>query len=127
MLTKEQFLAAKPRLKRVEVLEWDITVWIRPITLAEQGRIADLADENAKKSTQEKLKNGTATLILWTACNEDGTPFFVVADMPFLMDKPASGFLRLQDEIMSWSGLTKESREELEKNLLKAETSTTVM
>ena len=52
--------------------------------------------------------------------DEQGNALFETGDLEPLMSKAASAFLRLQDAILALSGLTEESRKELEKNLLSA-------
>lgn len=120
-LSKAQILAVSPALREVEVPEWGGSVMIRPITLGEQAQLADLGARFEKKSTLERMKNGTLKLIQWSVCDEKGERLFSEEDVSALIDKSASAFLRLQDEILSLSGLTKESREEVEKNLLPAQ------
>lgn len=119
-LTKEEILAVPPQVKQVDVPEWGGSVYIRPVTLKEQAKLADLGAKFEKSSTLDRMRNGTLCLIQWTVCDADGQSLFGSDDMARLLDKSASAFLRLQDEILALSGLTKESREELEKNLLTA-------
>jgi hypothetical protein len=120
-LSKSQILAVAPNLKEIEVPEWGGSVWIRPILLGEQGKLADLGTKYEKASAQDRMKNCTLKLISWCVCDEDGQPLFDSSkesiDLNELLKKPASAFLRLQDAILEFSGLTKEGREELEKNL----------
>ena len=47
-LTKSEVLSIRPHLKEVEVPEWGGSVWIRPITLAEQGKLADLGTSSRR-------------------------------------------------------------------------------
>jgi hypothetical protein len=118
-LTKEQILAASPKLKEVEVPEWGGSVFIRPVTLEEQGKLADLGAKHEKSSAAARIRHCTLALLQWTVCDEDGKPFFTAEDLVGLMNKSsASAFLRLQDAVLKYSGLTEESRRELEKNLL---------
>jgi hypothetical protein len=119
-LTKDQILAVPPQLKEVEIPEWGGSIFIRPVTLKEQAKLADLGVKFEKASTLDRMKNGTLCLIQWTVCDAEGQSLFAPDDVSKLLDKSASAFLRLQDEILALSGLTKESREELEKNLLPA-------
>ncbi len=55
-LTKEQILAASPKLKEVEVPEWGGSVFIRPVTLEEQGKLADLGAKHEKQYSWQSLK-----------------------------------------------------------------------
>jgi hypothetical protein len=122
-LTKEQILAASPRLKEVEVSEWGGSVFIRPVTLEEQGKLADLGAKHEKSSAAVRIKHCTLSLPQWTVCDEEGKHLFTAEDLGGLMSKSsASSFLRLQDAVLKFSGLTEESRRELEKNLLTGRT-----
>ena len=119
-LTREQILAASPRLKEVEVPEWGGSVFIRPLTIHEQAKLADLGTKYEKSTVVERMKNCTMRLVQWSVCDGNGNTLFEAADLEPLMAKSASAFLRLQDSILALSGLTEESRRELEKNLLSA-------
>ena len=119
-LTREQILAASPRLKEVEVPEWGGSVFIRPLTIHEQAKLADLGTKYEKGTVVDRMKNCTMRLVQWSVCDERGGTMFEAADLEPLMAKSASAFLRLQDSILALSGLTEESRRELEKNLLSA-------
>ncbi len=117
-LKKEQILSALPKLKEVEIAEWGGSVFIRPITLAEQAKLADLGAKFEKALVSAKMKGVMLPLIQWAVVDESGQPLFDEKDLGELINTSASAILRLQEEILSYSGLTKESREELEKNLL---------
>ena len=119
-LNKQQILSISPRLKKVEVPEWGDTVFIRPLTVLEHAKLADLGTKYEKGSNVDRMKNGTMRLVQWSVCDEQGNQLFETADIEALMNKPTSAFLRLQDEILALSGMTGESRKELEKNLLTA-------
>jgi hypothetical protein len=118
-LTKEQILNASPKLKEVEVPEWGGSVFIRPVTLEEQGNLADLGAKHEKSSAALRIRHCTLALLQWTVCDKEGKPLFTAEDLAGLMNKSsASAFLRLQDAVLKFSGLTEESRRELEKNLM---------
>lgn len=118
-LSKEQILAASAKLKEVEVPEWGGSVFIRPVTLEEQGKLADLGVKHEKSSAAIRIRHCTLSLLQWTVCDEDGKQLFTAEDLAGLMSRSsASAFLRLQDAVLKFSGLTEESRRELEKNLL---------
>ncbi len=121
-LTKQQILSTSTRLKEVEVPEWGGSVFIRPLTIHEQAKLADLGTKYEKSSVVDRMKNCTLRLVQWSVCDEQGNPLFETGDLEPLMSKAASAFLRLQDAILALSGLTEESRKELEKNLLSART-----
>jgi hypothetical protein len=120
-LTKQQILSTSPRLKEVDVPEWGGSVFIRPLTIHEQAKLADLGTKYEKSSVVDRMKNCTLRLVQWSVCDEQGNPLFESGDLEPLMNKAASAFLRLQDAILALSGLTEESRKELEKNLLSAQ------
>jgi len=115
-LRKEQFLAIASKLREVNIPELGGSVHIRPITLAEQARLADLGSKYEKAGAVERMKNITLRLVQWAVTDEEGRPMFEPKDIEELQNKPASIFLRLQEAILSFSGLTEESRKELEKN-----------
>ena len=119
-LTKQQILSTSPRLKEVDVPEWGGSVFICPLTIHEQAKLADLGTKYEKSSVVDRMKNCTLRLVQWSVCDEQGNPLFEAGDLEPLMSKTASAFLRLQDAILALSGLTEESRKELEKNLLSA-------
>jgi len=118
-LTKDQILPVTPKLKEVDVPEWGGSVFIRPVTLEEQGKLADLGAKHEKSSAAIRIRHCTLSLLKWTVCDEEGKPLFTGDDLAGLMTKSsASAFLRLQDAVLRFSGLTEESRREQGKNLL---------
>ena len=117
-LTKEQILSITPRLQEIDIPEWGGSVFIRPITLAEQAKLADLGVKYEKGTVVVRMKSITLQLVQWAVCDAEGQSLFEMKDIEALMNKSASAFLRLQDAILKFSGLTEESRKELEKNLL---------
>ncbi len=116
-LTKEQIFAVRPKLEEVEVPEWGGSVFIRPITLAEQAKLADLGTKFEKAPVIDRMKNITLRLIQWAVSDSEGQPLFEAKDLELLLNKSASAALRLQSAILNLSGLTEESRRDLEKNL----------
>jgi hypothetical protein len=92
--------------------------FIGPVTLGEQGKLADLGAKHEKSSAAARIRHCTLSLLQWTVCDEDGKPLFSAEDLAGLMGKSSSSaFLRLQDAVLKFSGLTEESRRELEKKL----------
>ena len=120
VLTKDQMLAVTPKLQEVEVPEWGGSVFIRPVTLAEQAKLADLGAKYEKGLVTARMKGIMLPLIQWAVTDSEGKALFEAKDLDALMNTPASALLRLQDAILKFSGLTEESRRELEKNLLNA-------
>jgi hypothetical protein len=119
-LTKEHILAVTPKLQEIDVPEWGGSVFIRPVTLAEQAKLADLGVKYEKGSISVRMKSITLQLVQWAVTDSEGLPLFEAKDIEALMNKSASALLRLQEAILKFSGLTEDSRRELEKNLLSA-------
>ncbi len=119
-LTKEMILATSPKLEKIKVPEWGGSVFIRPVTLAEQAKLADLGTKFEKTAVVDRMKNITLRLVQWAVSDSDGQPLFDQKDLEALMTKSAISFLRLQDAILRLSGLTEAPRKELEKNLQSA-------
>ncbi len=120
MIDKNRILKGPLKIQRVDIPEWDETVLVRPLTLAEQAKLADFAAKYEKAGFLERMRNTTLRVIQWATVDETGSPVFTSDDLESMLNQPAGGFLRLQDEILKLSGLTEESRRELEKNWLSA-------
>jgi len=58
-LTKDQILSVTPKLKEVDVPEWGGSVFIRPVTLEEQGKLADLGAKHEKSSAAIRIRHCT--------------------------------------------------------------------
>jgi len=56
----------------VEVPEWGGSVFIRPLTIHEQAKLADLGTKYEKSSVVERMKNCTMRLVQWSVCDERG-------------------------------------------------------
>jgi hypothetical protein len=117
-LTKEQILNRKPILQEVQIPQWGGFVNIRPLTLAEQTRLAELGTKFEKANTAARVKSITLQVIKWSVTDADGVALFDDSDLDLLLQSDASAIMSLQDAIIRYSGLTEESRRELEKNLL---------
>jgi hypothetical protein len=117
-LTKAQILNRKPILKEVPIPQWGGFVYIKPLTVAEQTKLAELGTKYEKANTAARIKNITLQVIKWSVTDCDGMPLFEDADLDQLLQSDASAIMSLQDAIIRYSGLTEESRKELEKNLL---------
>jgi hypothetical protein len=89
-LTKQQILAVPPRLKEVEVPEWGGSVFIRPLTIHERARLADLGTKNESGSVVDRIKNCTMRLVQWSVCDEEGRPLFESSDLEPVMAKAVS-------------------------------------
>jgi hypothetical protein len=117
-LTKQQILNRKPLLQEVQLPQWGGFVYIRPLTVAEQTKLAELGTKFEKANTAARIKNITLQVIKWSVTDADGAPLFDDGDLDQLLQADASAIMSLQDAIIRYSGLTEESRRELEKNLL---------
>jgi hypothetical protein len=118
--TAEDLLALRPNLTKVLVPEWGESVWIRPLTEMERGRFMDLSTQHENSSQTDKIRLVTFPVLLWSVCNEDGTPFFRDAKQitEIASKSPSSAFLRLQQRVFEICAFTAEAREALEKNFL---------
>lgn len=116
-LNKEAIFAVKPKLAQIDIPEWGGSVYIRPLTLNEQAKLADRGEKFGKQSASSQLKNVMLPTIIWSVVDSDAVPVFDSADTDRLMETPASALLRVQDEILRFSGLTAAARADLEKNL----------
>lgn len=117
-LTKEQILNRKPILQEIRIPQWGGFVYIRPLTVSEQTRLAELGTKFEKANTAARIKNITLQVIKWSVTDADGAALFEDGDLDQLLQSDASAIMSLQDAIIRYSGLTEESRRELEKNLL---------
>jgi hypothetical protein len=117
-LTKTQILNRKPLLQEVQLPQWGGFVYIRPLTVAEQTKLAELGTKFEKANTAARIKNITLQVIKWSVTDADGAALFDDGDLDQLLQSDASAIMSLQDAIIRYSGLTEESRRELEKNLL---------
>lgn len=112
MLTRTEILRIVPVFPKEEVdtPEWNGTsIWIRVMTSAERDKLeAEMAKTNQT--------NFRARLVLYTACNEDGTALFQPHDLPWLGNQSALLMARLADVAMRLNGYSKAEIEDLEKN-----------
>jgi hypothetical protein len=93
----------------VEVLEWGASVVIRPVTLEEQGKLADLRAKHDKSFAAIRRRHCTPLLLQWSVCDEDGKPLFTGDNLAGLIGKSSSrAFLRLHNAVLKFSGLTEE-------------------
>ena len=114
MLTKDQILAVRPKVKEVEVPEWGGPVFIRPLTLGERGRFAQMAKPCAENPGQ--ISRVQATVLSWAICDDQGNPVLDAESIGKLMDKSGEPAAVLFDKILAFSGMTPKAADELEKN-----------
>jgi hypothetical protein len=115
-LSKQDIFSVKPQMAELNVPEWGGTVFVRPITLEEQGKLADQTRKFVDANSATKLRECTLPLLLWTVLDSDGNQLFTKDDVAALQKTPAAAIMRIQDFVLKFSGLTEESRKELEKN-----------
>lgn len=116
-LSKQDIFSVKLKPEQLEIPEWGGFIYIRPITLEEQGKLADLGAKYEKANNQARLKECTLSLIEWTVVEEDGSPTFTHQEVAQLCKAQAAAILRIQENVLKISGLTEEARKNLEKNL----------
>ena len=121
MLTRDQILSMAPRVKEILIPEWGGNVFIRPLTLLEVTLLGELSTKILGGEDGTRPTDGAVKVVLWGVCDDKGQPIFTDADMPILIKHGVSVFSRIQEEVMAFSGITKEAREELEKNWLSAQ------
>jgi len=96
MSLRDQILSRKPRLKAVEVPEWETTVHIKAFTLKE------LLGLNGKDLDSLEV---LSTILISSLCDEGGTLIFTEADIPELTEKLGREASKLVDEIIAFNGI----------------------
>jgi len=114
MLTKDQILAVRPKVKEVEVPEWGGSVFIRPLMLGERGRFAQMAKPCAENPGE--ISRLQATVARWAICDDQGAPLFDDKEIGELMKRSGEPIANLFDAILAFSGMIPGAVDELEKN-----------
>ena len=75
---RQKILAARPRtLERLEVPEWDATIWIKELTLGERDAFEAQQIVREQDGTMRMETRGLkARLIIMCACDENGEQVF---------------------------------------------------
>lgn len=108
ILTREQILAAKLKIAKVTVPEWDGEVYVRELTAKEQ----ELAEERVKANG----KDNAAWVASLTLCDELGNNLFTEKDIPELSKLSGNVLTRVILETSKLSGLDESAVKELQKN-----------
>lgn len=116
-LTKEAIksLAAKPRVEKVELPEWDGFIYVREMTAKARDAFESSTFVFDKKGNLDKnMSNYRARFVVLTACDEDGNLVFSLSDAEWLGDKQAATVSKIYDAAQKLNSLPTE--EVLEKN-----------
>jgi hypothetical protein len=114
-LSKNQIIGTKPRLKEVEVPEWGGSVYVRPMTILEQSKLADAASKpNQQYVDVAQLQ--MIPIIATCVVDENGQSLFTIEELESMTNFSQKSAQILQEAIFDLSGLTKKSQDELEKN-----------
>lgn len=94
---RQKILAAKPTaMERLDVPEWDATVWIKELTLKERDAFeADQIVREEDGSMRMETKGLKARLIILCACDEDGEKVFSPEDEDALNELGAAAIERV--------------------------------
>lgn len=111
---KAQIQAAeKSRLHPVEVEEWGVTVYLRPLSSAEWDAHCSMVRKEYGGNI-EHMPNWRARMICPVLCDENGNRLF---DNPDELGQLSTTALKtLFDELAEANGMTAESHEDIEKN-----------
>lgn len=110
MLDRDRILSAARNFKRelIDVPEFGGRVWVREFTASECDVFSDLstridAERNPEKREQ-MARLRTAKVVVWCACNEDGTRLFVDNDIEALGQAPYVAVNRIANAAVRLSG-----------------------
>ena len=111
---RDTILAADdlPR-EKVEVAEWDVTVWVRTMTAAERDHFEASVQSRNGSELAVNLENIRAKLVGSTVVDEAGVRVFSDADTVVLGAKSAAAMDTLFAVARRLNGLTGEDVEEL--------------
>jgi len=107
-LNKEQILAQKLKLLKVEVPEWGGEVFVRELSAKEQDEIADVVRKG------QTLSN--AKLAAMVLCDENGIPLFTDKDIPQLEQVSGNVLGKVLTASAKLSGADENTIQELQKN-----------
>lgn len=114
MLTKEQLLEAVIDKEKVELL--GDFVWVRGMTGTERDQWEQWCHNQRKKSETDTVDNYRASLVVRTACEENGRPFFDPTELVKVGRIPAKHLDRLYEVGARLSGVSSDDAETLGKN-----------
>lgn len=97
---RDQIIQSKPKINKLEVKDWDMTVGIRSMTLREKTEI--IGDGEVTPKLTELLPH----VIIATVVNpETGEPIFTVDDLGSLAEQPSGVIETVAAEGLKVSGL----------------------
>jgi len=116
-LSKDQILNANDlKIEEVQVPEWGGSVFVRGMTGSERDKYEASVTKLRGKEAQVDMRNMRAKLLVYTVCDESGTPLFSEADIEALGKKSANALQRLWEVAVRLSGISGQEAEEIEKN-----------
>jgi hypothetical protein len=117
-LTREEILAAGPRLatEEVPVPEWGGAVLVRELTGAERDEFEESCYVGRGKNRQENFRNLRARLVALSVVDDAGRRLFSPEDLAMLSTCGAAALDRLFGAAQRLSGLTTRDVEELAGN-----------
>jgi hypothetical protein len=124
MLSREDILGADDLQRElVHVPEWNGDVYVRCLTGQERDHIGYWTMDDNGKDLSERYANIRARVLIFSLCDAQGMPLFLLNDVERLGKKSGIVLDRLYDIASRLSGMRKEDAESLLKN---SETTTNV-
>lgn len=111
MSLRDQISSVKDyKLEPVKVPEWDTTVYLREITVAERSKLL------AKFETPRTESDAYAHILLHSLCDENGTRVFSDDEFDTLASKNAKVIDRLSKQALKLNAINAEAVEDAKKN-----------
>lgn len=108
-LTKRDILAARPKVRAVEVPEWGGAVHLRPMNVRQ---VMDFMKAREQLDPAELYP----LLVQLSACDDEGSPLFGPEDLDLLKAQPFALLRRVGDEALSLNGMGRGDDEAAAKN-----------
>ena len=117
---KQKIFAAKDtELQPMEIPEWEVTIYIKPLTYDERNKALDAyrvtADPEDEMVTAEQVKGFHMALMIEGVRDSEGNPIFTQADIERLSDKSSGVLDRIATRITELSGFGPELRREMKR------------
>ena len=112
---RETILAAGPKLEKVNVPEWGVDVWLKPLSGDERDLFNSLRKSHEEKGTGI-FKGVCAPLLILAIRDEKGEPVFKPDDAAALLAKDGAVLDRLSETLIKISGLTQEEKDAAKKD-----------
>jgi len=113
---REHILNVNDRVpEEMEIKEWGVTVYLRPLSAEERTKVVDYASKMRKKGdmTGVELQTFMMKLVVMGLCDAEGGRLFTEDDAAALATKHAGVLERIGVRIANMAGLNPEMREEL--------------